>query len=71
MLKMTEPDIDAAADALLAEIRKAGGLVWDAALQAYYLKGSPIPEKRLIKHLWERGSLHLDTGPVLVARDAP
>jgi hypothetical protein len=65
-----EQNIEAAAGALLAEIRKAGGLVWDAALQAYYLKGSPIPERRLIKHLWERGSLHFDTGPVLIARDA-
>jgi len=48
-------DINAAADALLIEIAKAGGMTWDQTLGAYYLKGSVIPQKHLVQNLWRRG----------------
>jgi hypothetical protein len=63
-----ESNIDVAADALLAEITKAGGVMWVASLKAYYLAGAPV-EHRLVKYLWDRGSLHYDTVHTLIARN--
>jgi hypothetical protein len=66
---MTEPALDTAADELLAEIAKAGGLHWVESLQAFHLKGSLVPEKHLVRNLWQRGLLRSD-GHDLVAEKA-